>query len=117
MIITDNILPKEYVDPIRDDWNTACLRVGIPAISLDAAAKIATVLYLYGNNEDMVFNKKLLADLRYIQQRFHLCGGESPDPNFVSTVKHYTTNAETADKIPTWAIKLFREWYNIDLKL
>lgn len=120
MIKYDNIIPKEFVDPIRDDMNSAMLQLDIPAISIDTAAKIMAVLYLYGNNEDMVFNKKLLADIRYIQRRFLLCGGETPNPNFVRAINLNIAQAKAYEKeyhsIPDWAITLFHEWYHIELR-
>lgn len=116
----DNIIPKEFVDPIRDDWNSAMLQVGIPAISTDTAAKIMAVLYLYGNNEDMVYNKKLLADIRYIQRRFCICGGKTPNPNLIHAINCNIAQAHAYEKehhtIPEWAKTLFSEWYNIELK-
>ena len=120
-------ISREIVDKNRDDWNMACLQVGIPSMSTDTCARLLAVLYVHGNNEEMTHNPKFLADLRYIQMRFGFTGGEKPDMGLVSLVKTYITELEIADNnapqgdalfsrgTPQWAKDLFGNNYGIKL--
>jgi len=122
-------ITRAMVDKSRDDWNMACLAAGIPAITTDTSARLMAVLYVHGNNEQMVFHKGFLADARYIQQRFRLYGTGVPDAEFVSLVQGYIKELETFDAtpqeddnvavfnrhIPEWARDLFNNRYGIKL--
>lgn len=103
---------------LRQQWNEACLQVGLESISVQKAAKIMAVLMKYGNNEAMVMNTHFTADVRYIQKRFHIDGGEVPDATFAEYLKEYVADLEEADRqdfIPQWAEKLFMQDYEIKL--
>lgn len=123
-------ITAEMVDRNRDDWNTACLQMGIPAIRTDTCARIMAVLYMYGNNEYMVYNKTFLADVRYIQDRFGLHGAGTLQHDFAVLLKQYVKELEDYEErhkedaadgalfkshIPAWASKLFDERYGIKL--
>ena len=103
---------------LRKQWNDACLPVGIPSISAQKSAKIMAVLMVFGNNEAMVMNQHFVADVLYIQEKFHLRGGETPDGLFAEYLKEYVADLQEADRqgfIPQWAEKLFMEDYEIKL--
>ena len=123
-------ITHDMVDPWRDAWNMECLNAGIPAISKDTSAKLIAVLYVFGNNETMVSNKSFLADLRYIQMRFGIHGAGVPDLEFAGMFKQYIKELETymeehsddkstgalySASYPEWAVKLFKQRYNIKL--
>lgn len=123
-------ITKDMVDPWRDAWNMQCLEAGIPAISKTTCAMLMAVLYVHGNNEAMVFNKTFLADLRYIQMRFGIHGAGVPNMEFAGMVKQYIKELETYERehsndkstgalysvsYPKWAVKLFKQRYNIKL--
>ena len=125
-----DILARGQVDPIRDEWNMACLSAGIAAISTDTCAKIIAVLYVHGNNEYMTHHTTFLADLRYIQYRFHLHGTGTPNADFVELVQLYVKELEQYERdhkdeqngsglfsshIPSWAVDLFKSRYDIKL--
>lgn len=117
------------VDQMRDDWNMTCLAAGIPAITSDTCARLMAVLYVHGNNELMTHHKGFLADVRYIQLRYHLHGGGTPDADFVELLKEYVSELENADNkpidsdsdalfhrnIPSWAKELYNRRYGIKL--
>ena len=103
---------------LRKQWNDACLQVGIPSISAQKSAKIMAVLMVFGNNEAMVMNQHFVADVLYIQEKFHLRGGETPDGLFAEYLKEYVADLQEADRqgfIPQWAENLFMEDYEIKL--
>lgn len=124
-------ITREMVDQMRDDWNMTCFAAGIPAISTDTCARLMAVLYVHGNNELMTHHKGFLSDVRYIQLRYHLHGGGTPDADFVKLLKEYVCELENADNkpidsdsdsdalfhrnIPTWAIELYNRRYGIKL--
>lgn len=113
------------------NWVQACEAAGIPALSRDTSAKIFAVVYVFGNNEALTFNSKFLVDMAYIQNRFRVKGGETPDADFVAMVTQYikdledyehqhrddpTTGCLYADHVAPWAVNLFQERYGIKVK-
>ena len=103
---------------LRKQWNDACLQAGIPSISIHKSAKIMAVLMVHGNNEAMVLNPHFVADVLYIQEKFHLRGGETPNGLFAEYLKEYVADLQEADHqgfIPQWAEKLFMQDYEIKL--
>lgn len=120
---------SEHVNKDRQAWNRTCLAAGIPALRFDTCARIMAVLYVHGNNEAFTFNGKFLADMEYIQNRFHLHGAGTPDSDFTETLQGYIRELEEYDKDnanksseavfssakPQWAVDLFKEMYNIKI--
>lgn len=115
---------------IKQLFNEALLSVGIPAISLDTSARIYAVLYVHGNREEFVLNGNFVADVKYIQKRYHISGGEVPCADFVFALRKYIKNLEEYERthqddkekeclfkprIPSWAIELFKTRYDIKL--
>lgn len=125
-----DILTHEQVDAMRDDWNMACLSLGIPAITQDTSARLMAVLYVHGNNELMTHHRGFLADVRYIQLRFHMHGTGTPPADFAEDVQCYVRELEDYIKehpddgkgdavfkssAPKWATDLFKNRYGIKL--
>ena len=116
------------METLKDMWDEACLSTGIPAISIDTSARILAVVYVYGNNEAFVCNKTFLADVRYIQKRFGIYGGETPNADFSVVLRQYIKELEDYEfehkdddsksksknesifksHIPQWAVNLFQ---------
>ena len=110
----------DFKETLRHQWNEACLQLVLPSFTIDTAAKIMAVLYVYGNNENMVLNNHFVADCDYIQKRWHIQGGETPDIDFVVKFQCWHKDIldyekEHAEGIVPWAVKLFDEMYNIKL--
>lgn len=119
------------METLKDLWNNACLAADIPAISIDTCARILAVVYVHGNNEAFVYNKSFLSDVRYIQERFGISGGEIPNADFSALVKEYIRELEDYEEVhkndkiestalfhsfkPEWAVNLFKDRYDIDL--
>lgn len=118
---------RSAVCQLQRDWLEACEQVGIPAITTDTSARIMAIMYVHGGGEEeMVLNQKFVNDVKYIQRRFHIQGGEVPDETFVLTMQHYVKQLEqymeeckrnnaTDTQIPEWAHKLMRDRYGMKL--
>lgn len=120
-----------HTDKLRKDWLSAFTSIGIPAVSRDTAARILAVVYVHGNNEALVCNKKFLEEIDHIKQMYHVDGGESPDAEIVVLIKQYVEELEqycdehANDKssseavfrnhAPEWAHRLFLERFGIKL--
>lgn len=121
----------EFWNDIYKDWLGAFEAIGTPAIGRDTAARILAVTYVHGNNENMVFNRKYLADVRHIQNMYGIAGGKVPDMELASLLKIYIKELEDfyeehkndktdgeavfMNRAPKWAGDLFKERYDIKL--
>lgn len=117
-------------DTFRTDWNETCLRAGLPSISRDTSARIMAVLHVEsGCTTAVTHSPKLRADLKYIQRRFGLFGGATPDAAFAQTFRRYVREIEMHQRLsagrtdltsaerawPAWARSLYRDSYNVNL--
>jgi hypothetical protein len=88
-------------------------------ISRDTAAKILAVVYIQGSDERMVLSPKLKADCDYIQERYHVQGGEVPDETIIEYIQHYVRTLEQHIKEnndwPQWVYDFFMQRYNFKL--
>ena len=126
---------KDLGEQLQQDWLNACLAADIPAVTRDTAARLMAVLYVHGGgHEEMVMNRKFTNEMRYIQRRYGIEGGQRPDPEVVSLIQHYVRELEAyegehtkdsatdadgtrvLDSAPEWAVRLFRERYGIRLR-
>ena len=105
---------------LRQQWNETCLAAGIPSLSTEACAMILSIVYMTDNDENIVMNKKLQADIDYIKKRFHIEGGEIPDWYLGQAVKAFIMTTEKAiQKYGDWPLLVkdfFKEYYNIELR-
>lgn len=103
------------MDNLREQWNEACLQTGLPALTLATSAKLMAILMHFGNNEALVLSANFRADCKYIKIRYHLRGGEVPDPEFAEAFKLVEKELRDLDQPPEWATKLMMEMYNIKI--
>ena len=114
----------------REAWNETCLRAGLSSLSLDTAARIMAVLHVEsGCTTAVTHSPKLRADLKYIQRRFGIEGGATPDAAFVRSFRHYVKEIEAYQRQskgrtaltleeqawPEWARSLYLDHYNVNL--
>lgn len=114
----------------RQKMISTCLSAGIPWMTRDTSARVFAVLYVHGNNEYMTHCEAFLQDCKYIQERFNILGGETPDADFASLLQEYikeledyeethkeerTTSGVFERHIPEWAKTLFMDRYGIKL--
>ena len=116
--------PLSFEERLYRDWLNAFHSVDIPAITSDTCARIMAIVNVHGGGEeDMVLSPKITNDVQYIQQRFHIQGGEIPDRDFARLMRHYVRELEDYMKrhphdktsIPEWAHKLLQDRYGIKL--
>ncbi|MCM1141199.1 MAG: hypothetical protein NC453_21745 [Muribaculum sp.] len=106
---------------LRQQLYQTALAAGLPIVGLDTAAKILAVTYVHGNNEFMTYNEKFLAEIHYIQQKWNIDGGLTPDNEMIILIKKYVSELEQNEKdnpktpYAPWAIELFKERYGVEL--
>lgn len=114
---------------LRKQWNDACLSIGVPALTTDTSARIMAVLMVHGNNEAFTHNTHFIADAEYIQKKFQLYGTGRPPADFAELLRKYVAELEEynelhkneaegcifSDAKPEWAVKLFKDMYNINI--
>ena len=100
----------------RRQWNKACMAAGLQSISKDTAAKLLAIVYeTGGERESFTHNKKLVADIEYIQEAYGFKGGMTPD-DFVSTAfRQYCNEFDDYGTVPKWAKDLMKNMYNIEI--
>lgn len=102
-------------ESLRQQWNEACLQVGLPALTLQTCARIMAILLHYGNNEAFVLSPHFRADCEYVKKRYHINGGESPDIEFVVAFQAVEKKLRGLEQPPQWAKELMKEMYNISI--
>lgn len=100
---------------MRKLWNEACLQTGIPALTLSTSAKLMAILVHFGNHEALVLSPNFRADCEYVQKRYHIDGGESPDMEFVEAFRPVEKELRDLDQPPEWATEMMMEMYNIKI--
>ena len=124
-----------FAERLQQDWLNACIAADIPAVTRDTAARLMAVLYVHGGgHEEMVMNRKFTNEMRYIQRRYGIEGGEQPDAEVVGLIQQYVAELEryegehgknsatdadgkkVLDSAPAWAVNLFRDRYGIKLR-
>ena len=105
---------------LRKQWNDSCLAADIPSLSTETCAMIMAAIDATGENEQFVMNKKFQADVKYIQDRFHIHGGESPDVDFCKEFKQQRCKIIDSIRLfqeyPKEIISLFKDYYKIELR-
>lgn len=104
----------------RKQWNNTCKAVGIVSIGRLYAAQLLAVIYIIGGEREIfTHNKKLKADLDYIQDVYGFKEGRIPDDKvakpfrfFQNEIEEYYTEHKS---YPKWVINLMKDNYNINL--
>ena len=110
-------MERSISESLQRDWLDACMAAGIPAVTTDTAARVLAVLYVFGGeHEEMTLNVKFTHEVKYIQKRFRIEGGEVPDETFVLTLQHYVKELEKQNDPPKWAVNLYRDRYGIKVR-
>lgn len=113
------------------DFLSAFEGIGYSAISKDTAARILAVVFVHGNNESIVYNKRFINEVHHIQKMYGIAGGETPDADVVELMKQYIQELEDyinvhsddesksgckfTNQKPDWAQRLFLDRYGITL--
>ena len=93
--------------------------VGMAVVKKDDLARAMAIIYNEGGNEQFAHSYKLMAETQFAQEKYHIQGGETPDPRFLTLVKRYIREIEiyqeNLDGYPDWAHILMKERYGIKL--
>ena len=93
----------------------SALQVGLPIVNRETCAIICAMLLVWGNCEQFTHNHRLVCELQYAQQRFHIEGSESPDPEFAALLQSYVGQLELMqqreDRVPDHIDQMFQERY------
>lgn len=116
---------------LYEQWAEAFSNLGMCHIQPDTCCKILAVYLVYGgSHSDFTHNMKLVTDAKAAQRRLHIEGSESPDPEWLPTLKQYVKELEEDAALAPfesieggqfskkcrvkWANDLFEERYGIN---
>lgn len=94
--------------------------VGMNIIPKWKCAMLMAIVYVFGNNEGFTLSPKFQCDRLFIQETYHIEGGETPDDlEFIEMLKDYVAKYEAVkdkeDPVFMEAAKLIDERYNFKL--
>lgn len=94
----------------------SALKAGLPIVSTETCAIICAMLLVWGNSEEFTHNHRLVCELQYAQQRFHIYGtGQVSDRNFRTALNYYTDlltlNQQRENRVPDHIDHIFQERY------
>ena len=105
------------------DFYLATLRtsrdIGMAVIPKWKCAWLMGIVYVFGNNENFTLAPKFQCDRIFIQETYHIDGGEVPDADFAQMLKTYVSKCEAVknsdDPFFKECAKLIQERYNFKL--
>ena len=94
--------------------------VGMAVVKKDDLARVMAIIYNEGENEQFTHSYKLMAEMQFAQEKYHIRGGEAPDPRFVLLLQRYNREIEIYQEqhkggYPDWAVNLMKDRYGIKL--
>lgn len=93
--------------------------VGMSVIPEWKCAMLMAIVYVFGNNEGFTLSAKFDCDRIYIQETYHIDGGEIPNENFALLLKEYVEKCEAVknedDPFFKECAKLIKERYDFKL--
>lgn len=94
--------------------------VGMAVVKKDDLARAMAIIYNEGGNEQFTYSYKLMAEMQFAQEKYHIRGGETPDPRFTLLLQRYIREIEVYQEqhkggYPDWAVTLMKDRYGIKL--
>lgn len=94
--------------------------VGMAVVKKDDLERVMAIIYNEGGNEQFTHSYKLMAEMQFAQEKYHIRGGEAPDPRFVLLLQRYNREIEIYQEqhkcdYPDWAVTLMKDRYGIKL--
>lgn len=94
--------------------------VGMAVVKKDDLARMLAIVYNEDGNEQFAYSYKLRAEMQFAQEKYHIKGGETPDPRFTLLLQRYIREIEVYQEqhkggYPDWAVKLMKDRYGIKL--
>lgn len=83
------------------------------------AARLMAIVQVFGNNEGFTLSPKFKIDREYIQQLYHIDGGEVPDADFAAHLRYWVRQYELVggpnDRVFIDAKEWIKKMYNFQL--
>ena len=94
--------------------------VGMTVVNKDTLARVLAIILNEGGNEEFVYSYKLRVEAQFAQEKYHIRGGDTPDPRFVLLLQRYIREIEIYQEqhkggYPDWAVSLMKDRYSINL--
>ncbi len=94
--------------------------VGMTVVNKDTLARLLAIILNEGGNEEFVYSYKLRVESQFAQEKYHIIGGDTPDPRFVLLLQRYIREIEIYQEqhkggYPDWAVSLMKDRYGIKL--
>ena len=94
--------------------------VGMAVVKKDDLARTMAIIYRESGNEQFTHSYKLMAEMQFAQEKYHIRGGDTPDSRFVLLLQRYIREIEIYKEqhkvgYPDWAVSLMKERYGIKL--
>ncbi len=94
--------------------------VGMTVVKKDDLARVMAIILNEGGNEQFTHSYKLRVECSFAQEKYHIQGGETPDPRFVLLLQRYIREIEIYQEqhkggYPDWAVTLMKDRYGIKL--
>ena len=94
--------------------------VGMTVVNKDTLARLLAIILNEGGNEEFVYSYKLMVESQFAQEKYHIRGGDTPDPRFVLLLQRYIREIEIYQEqhkggYPDWAVSLMKDRYCIKL--
>lgn len=110
-------------DTFDKDFYLATLRtarnMGMAIIPIGKCALLMAIVCVWGNNEGFTMSPKFQCDRIYIQETYHIDGGEVPDGEFSQLIKYFVAKCEAvkddSDEFFKECAKMISERYGIKL--
>lgn len=68
--------------------------VGMTVVNKDTLARVLAIILNEGGNEQFVYSYKLRVEAQFAQEKYHIIGGETPDPRFTLLLQRYVREIE-----------------------
>lgn len=94
--------------------------VGMTVVKKYDLARVLAIILNEGGNEQFTYSYKLMVESQFAQEKYHIRGGETPDPRFVLLLQRYVREIEIYQEqhkggYPDWAVTLMKDRYGIKL--
>ena len=105
------------MENFREAMYDTCLSAGLEIVPIDVAARVMAFIGLQGGDESVTYSPRMMCEIKHIQKKYHINGGEIPDKDFVLLLQGYTKElteytASHNGEWPEWLNKMIEERYN-----
>lgn len=117
MMENNNFDLKFYLSLLR-----TARAVGMQVVNEEDLIQLLAIAYFEDGNEELTHHYKLVGDIEFAQEIFHIHGGERPYPWFVEKLKACIGEIRAykaqhhGEGYPDWAHLLMKNRYGVELR-